>query len=254
MMNKKTIDDLESRVLHIGEVNIEELYYKCININSLLNDLDELYVFNTICFTWGGSEILDYALIQALIKKYKLKNYLEIGTYTGESLCVAADVAEQCYSIAVLENHPAHMKKWCASRHLKDYSNLLVDRDNMVQYLEDSYYFDYSKVTEKIDLYFVDGDHSYRGVFIDSIKIFEHIDTENTFVLWHDVRNGLGLNKEIVRAIHDAIGEKFEGFYTFDYSMCGLYVPPKYRNDFKMISVDDEIGRYKIQLECIKDR
>lgn len=84
------------------------------------------------------------------------------------------------------------------------------------------------------------------------MKISEHIDTENTFVLWHDVRTGLGINEEVVTAIHDAIGENFEGFYKFDYSMCGVYVPPKYSNDFKLISADDQLGKYKMQLECVK--
>ena len=229
---------------------LEEIYSKTLNIGHFIGSVSNMPMeFGTVSFTWGGSGILDYALLRGLILKYHLRTYLEIGTYIGDSLKCISDLVQTCYSVSVPETHPAHMKNWCKGRHINDYTNKLVTDSNMVQFKQDSKFFDYNEIQDKIDLYFIDGDHSYAGVFIDSVKVFEKLDTENSFVVWHDCRKPSGVNMEIIDAICEAIGEHYQNFYIFDNCMCGIYIPNKYIDDFDKADKTDGLVTYRITLQ-----
>ena len=228
---------------------------KTLNIGKFLDcdklRKDEGLKFNTLSMAWGGSSMLDYALLRGLVIKYQIDTYLEIGTYIGDSLTVVSDLVQRCYSITVPEEHPAHMKNWCHIRNSIDYSNKLVTGDNIVQYQVDSKEFDFGEIKENIGLYFIDGDHSYKGVLIDSLKVFEHFDPENNFIVWHDCKNGAGIiDLDVVGAIFEAAGkEYFENFFIFNNSMCGIYIPDKYLNDFVKATLSDKLMTYKVVLE-----
>lgn len=256
LMLYKLLTHLRNKERFLGEKGIvqeserdEKLYGTALNVGKFIGSIqDTSMCFPTLTFTWGGSRLLDYALIRGLITKYKFKTYLEIGTYIGDSLKAVSDLLDTCYSISVPETHPAHMKNWCKVRHINDYSNQLVTEKNMVQFLCDSKEFDYSSIDQNIDVYFIDGDHSYNGVLIDSIKVFDNFDPESNFVVWHDCRTPVGISREVVNAIEDAIGKYFNNFYVFDNCMCGIYIPDKYLNDFETMTESDELTTYKVVL------
>ena len=228
----------------------EELCNIALSIGKFIHSLgDEGLTFSRLPFVWGGSGILDYALLRGLAIKYSLKSYLEVGTYIGASLACLDDVVEHCFSVTVPPDDPRHMRYWCEARHMKDFSNCLVD-EKVAQFLEDSTYVDYSRTEMPIDLYFIDGDHSYRGVFIDSIKIFDHFDPERSFVVWHDCRTAQGIATEVVFAVHDAIGEYWRNFFVFDVGcMCGIYISPCYQKDFAFAKQSDGLVTYKVILQ-----
>lgn len=231
-------------------LNEEDIYERMLNLGKFLEGIgNQALEFRTLSMSWGGSSMLDYALLRALVVRYSIETYLEIGTYIGDSLTIVSDLVKRCYSISVPEEHPAHMKNWCHMRHMNDYSNELVVEDNMVQFLEDSKIFDFGKIKEAIGLYFIDGDHSYQGVLVDSLKVLERFDPENDFVVWHDCRTGAGtINLDVVGAIKEAAGNYFKNFYIFDYSMCGIYIPDKYINDFVKAGSSDKLSTYKVVL------
>lgn len=232
-----------------------ELLKKELNIGKFLSSGElresQKIKFNTLSMVWGGSSLLDYALLRGLVIKYQIETYLEIGTYIGDSLTVVSDLVKKCYSITVPEDHPAHMRNWCHRNHTIDYSNKLVTGDNMIQYQEDSKEFDFGKINGSIGLYFIDGDHSYQGVLIDSLKVLEHFDPENSFVVWHDCRNSAGkIDLEVVGAIYEATGDEyFKNFFIFNNSMCGVYIPDKYINDFVKTMESDKLVTYQVVLE-----
>ncbi len=207
-----------------------ELSKRVLSLGKFLGD--EPLTFRTLSFTWGGSGVLDYALLRQLAIKYKLKNYLEIGTYIGDSLKNLSDICQKCYSISVPEDHPAHMKYWCEKKGMQDYSGRLIDENNMISIQCDSRLFNYRSIPDKIDLVFIDGDHSYEGVLSDTINIFDIVDLSDTFIVWHDCRKIGELNMEVLTGIKDGMNELFENFYVFDNNNCGIYIPDKYLTDF----------------------
>lgn len=227
-----------------------EIFERALNVGRFIERCaNSCLKFGTLSMTWGGSSILDYALLQCLVLKYQIQTYLEIGTYIGDSLTVVSDLVKRCYSISVPEEHPAHMKNWCHLRHMNDYSNRLVTKKNMIQYQEDSKKFDFEKIKEDIGLYFIDADHSYEGVLVDSLKVMDHFNPNSNFIVWHDCRFASGvINLDVVRAIYDASGEYFKNFYIFDNCMCGIYIPDKYIDDFVKSQSTDKLITYKISL------
>ena len=225
------------------------LYGKMLNLAKFISSYHAEYTLPVMSFAAGSSGVLDYLLLKALAVNYQMKSYLEIGTYIGDSIAIMSDMMEICYSVSVPEDHPSHMKNWCKTRHVNDYSGKLVKGDNVVQFLYDSKFFPWDEFKDKVDLYFIDGDHSFQGVLVDSLNIAERMDWENDIIVWYDCRNVFIL--ELVEAIRFALGEHFENFYIFDNCMCGIYLPPKYRKDFT--EVTSELITYRIQISTNKE-
>lgn len=206
------------------------------------------YSLNDLTFRLGGSGVLDYLFLKEIAIKYALKSYLEIGTYIGESISCMEDVCEKRISITVPPEHPASMSNWCKVKHITDFSNRLVG-GGVKQYLVDSREFDFNTIKDEIDLYFIDGDHSYNGVCNDTKKVFEH-KNESSFVVWHDFND-----EKVVQAVVDVIGlERLGQVYYCDNNMCGIFVPLKYREDFeKLCSYDKNIlYTYDIRMQIKK--
>ncbi len=224
-----------------------ELYSKMLNLAKFVSTCNIEFKLSNMSFSWGSSGVLDYVLLRSLIYKYNLKSYFEIGTYIGDSLTCISDLVEVCYSLSVPESHPAHMKNWCKERHMNDYSGKLVKGDNIISFLNDSKKFQWDEFNDKIDLYFVDGDHSFQGVLIDSINIANRMDWENDFIVWHDCRS-VFIYEDVVEAIKIALGEHYDNFYIFDSCMCGIYIPPKYRKDFVEVTQNDKLITYSVKI------
>ena len=203
-----------------------------------------------LTFIPGGSLVLDYAVIKTLIMKLRLKNYLEIGSFIGESINSASTVAEHCYSITM---PPDTMKKYFADMGKGNFANRLAYRDNITQYFVDSKEFDFSSVANKIDIYFIDGDHSYIGVYNDTKNIFAH-KKKDAFVVWHDFRETeLKLRLSCIKAAEDAMGkDAFSRMFLFDNCLCGIYVPESYTDIFKgLCGYDNQImNTYKVKISA----
>lgn len=207
---------------------------------------------DSVCFKSGGSGVLDYLLLKAVMIYFELHTYLEIGTYIGESIHNISAVADKCYSITVPETHPDSMKNFCKKYGMVDFSNRLMNRPNMIQYLADSGEFSFDEIKDKIDLYFIDGNHSMEGIQQDTEKVFAH-KGENSFVVWHDVKKeGHQINEVTVEAISRAIGvEKLKNFYICDMNLCGIYVPNRYCELFDELCnySRETLYVYKLQLD-----
>lgn len=232
-----SVQSMNQYLYDIDNQELEQRYRKDMkemSIGKLLRDCvgNKVRLDSVSCVT-GSSNILDYALLKSLMIKFQLKTYLEIGTYIGDSVHIISEVAERCYSITVPPEHPMSMKVWCQSNHMYDYSNRLVNRKNIIQYLEDSARFDFSIINEDIDLYFIDADHSYEGVKNDTEKVFNH-KKRNSFVVWHDFKRPANQFRiSVIQAVEDTLGkEEFKNVYVFDNNLCGIYVPEVYREYF----------------------
>lgn len=173
----------------------------------------------------GGSGVLDYAFVMTVIRRFHCKKYLEFGTYIGNSINIAADLCDCCYSITASEKSPHAMKAWCKNRNIPDYTNRLVYKKNIVQYAcEDTNTFDFGNTVldRDIDIYYIDGDHSYEGVMSDTRNVFRH-KKERAIVIWHDLKNASYVT---ALAIYNAIGsQEWKRIYCVDNNMCAIYLP-----------------------------
>lgn len=209
----------------------------------------EQIILQNVCFRSGGSGVLDYAFLYALMKYFSLNTYLEIGTYIGESINNVAAVADKCFSITAPPEAPYSMRNFCKTYGIVDFSNRLVNLPNVIQFLADSKEFDFSTIKDTIDIYFIDGDHSIEGIENDTRKIME-CKSENAFIVWHDVKKeGHQINEITIEAIYNIIGnEGFKNFYICDTCKCGIYIPDKYRSFFDELCNYDRNTLFTYQL------
>lgn len=226
---------------------------KEINLATFIDKYKEQLVLKELTFLTGSSGVLDYLFLKLLAIEFKVKNYLEIGSFIGESISVLSDVVEKCHSIS-LPNEV--FDEFFARRGMCNFCGfLLKNKQNIVEYKEDSKTFDYNIIKEKIDMVFIDGDHSYNGVYIDTDKIFSHVDLENCIVVWHDFKTGGKYRLPVIDAVFDAVPEKYhENIFTVSNNMCGIYLPDKYRDRFNYDKERDVLFTYNVVLESNPQR
>lgn len=214
------------------------------------NNIGGGYTLKDMTFIPGGSLVLDYLLLKEIMAKYSLRNYLEIGTYIGESISCMEDVSKKRISITLPPDVPEMLNHF-DTINTGNFANRLVKGD-VIQYFADSRKFDFAKVKDRIDLYFIDGDHSYDGVYSDTKKVFAH-KKKDSFVVWHDFKlSDMTIRREVVQAVVDAVGLKqFKNIYCCDNNMCGIYVPDKYLKDFEELCHYDAniLYTYDLKLE-----
>lgn len=235
------------RIKHVKEVEWKAgIGRRTISLGKFFEGMSEngKYSLKDLTFIPGGSQVLDYLLLKEIAVKYDLENYLEIGTYIGESISCMEDVCKKRISITL---PPAQSEKWFEKINTGNFANRLIG-GGITQYLGDSKKFDFNKIKEPIGLYFIDGDHSYEGVYCDTKKVFRH-KNRDSFVIWHDFRLvDMSMRNEVIQAVADAIGlEQFGRVYCCDNNLCGIYVPAKYQKDF------DELCRYDKDILYIYD-
>lgn len=211
----------------------EELDSRTIDLGKFLKRQGEI-TCKELAFMPGGSQVLDYAFLKALAQEYNCKNYLEIGTYIGESINILTDCCEKLYSItAPRQGYPFSVDHLCKEMNFPNYSDRLAYSNKISHFYTDSKFFDFAQIKDKIDLYFIDGDHSYMGIYADTQNVFR-VREEDSIVVWHDFRKGFfSYRYETVYAVRNALGSKFNNVYVTNGNYCGVYLPDKYVKDFE---------------------
>lgn len=219
-----------------------------INLGRFLYDLNEEIVFGDLTYMTGGSSLLDYAFLKAIMVKFGLQTYLEIGTFMGESIAAISDVAKMCYSISLPDQDLAHFFKKMNKRNFSRYFS--GEKDNIVHFQQDSKLFRFDQLAEHMDLVFIDGDHSYEGIFIDTKNIFNFIDPNHTIVVWHDFKDHKKkFRMTTVNAVLDGVPKKYhQRVFAVDNNMCGIYLPEKYGSAFSFEIQSDELFSYETKV------
>jgi hypothetical protein len=183
-----------------GESSRKSYVSRKYNLRHGLPDIDLLELFPDFAetvepysFLEGGCLPIDLAVLKALARRFKHCTYLEIGTWRGESAANVASVAEHCISLSLSE---AEMRAFGLNdafieTHLFFSKNL----KNVLHIGHNSHTYDFSELKGTCDLVFVDGDHSYEGVKLDTENVFKLLRDERSVIVWHDY----GISPETVR-------------------------------------------------------
>ena len=75
-----------------------------------------------------------------------------------------------------------------------------------------------------IDLFFIDADHCYEGVYNDTKNVFS-IRNKESIVIWHDFKRAHEYRVEVINAVRDALNENFKNVYVTNNNICGIYLP-----------------------------
>lgn len=235
----------------LANSNLYKNDLQTVSLGRLLSEIKTDLIINDLSFLAGGSSIMDYFFLKAIIQQCNLRTYLEIGTWTGESVSAVAEIAERCYSISLSDEDESLINGFKSYAHKMNFSRYFSkEKQNIVHFYGDSKNFDFTKIKEKIDLVFIDGDHSFEGIKKDSGNIFDLVGYEDSIVVWHDFKT---VRNEIVSTTFNAIKAVVpEGYlkniFAVQGNYCGIYIPEKYQQFFHFHENPSELYSYKINM------
>lgn len=194
---------------------------KLADIHDIVGPIDES--IKSYTYLDGTSRTSDIAFLKAICRQYEDCNYLEIGSWRGESLVNVADVTKKCTSVSLSKKEMVEIG--LSKEDAEALSLLSRDLKNVKHIEANSRTFDFDSLDEKFDVIFIDGDHSYEGVKSDTKKAFNLLRDDKSVIVWHDCGFSMqDLRFESITAIYDACSaEQFENFYRVSNTMCGIY-------------------------------
>lgn len=220
-------------------------HYRCIDLGKfLLKAAGENGLLNlpNLPYRLCESGVLDYAFLYALGVLYQAEYYLEIGTYIGTSIHIMSHICEECFSITAPPNGKDSMKKYCQKYHMTDYSDRLAICSNIKHFYTDSKTFDFNQINKDINIYFIDADHDYNQVYIDTKNVFASRNP-NSFVVWHDFAQDKPQFDGLVLAVKDCLGDEFANVFITDNNNCGIYVPREYQEELPLTTKEYKDGK-----------
>jgi Methyltransferase domain len=193
-----------------------------IEISELFPDLHEN--LDVYTFLSGTSLITDHILLKCLAKKHKNCDYLEIGSWRGES---AVNVSSECNSLTLLTLGIDDMKKKGFNQRIIDENGIFTKNNPKIKYIySDSKLFNFHTLDKKFDLIFVDGEHGFKAVKSDTRNVFSLKKDINSNIVWHDYGYDTeDVRFEVLAAILDGLPEKeHHNLYHISNTMCAVYL------------------------------
>ncbi|SMP52570.1 class I SAM-dependent methyltransferase [Anoxynatronum buryatiense] len=207
-----------------------------------------------LSFLTGGSSLLDYICIFKMLELTEAKTYLEIGTWTGESLAIASEYCEKCYSISLPDDDESIVRHFDEINNKDNFSRFFTrNKSNIEHYCSDSRIFDFAVINDSIDVVFIDGDHSFEGVKTDTANILKVIDFNRSIIIWHDFTVGARKHyrHDTIRAVYDSMPDEYhENIFYIDMTMCGAYIPSKYLSSLPTAPKRNEITSFTFEYDC----
>lgn len=199
---------------------------------------------NPYAFLDGGSLPTDLILLNSLSQNKE--NYFEIGTWRGESVANAAKYAKQCFTLNQPEEEVFVLQDGeLLCKQLRFYSK---DLENVTHLFGNSFDFDFSPFHKKMDVVFIDGDHTYTGVLNDTKKAYSLLKDDDSVIVWHDYAHNPGKTRwEVLKAILDGIPlNEHKNIYSVTNTKCAIYTKKQYPS-----SLPNNISTPKIDFEIV---
>jgi len=185
-----------------------------------------------VTFLDGGSLPTDLALLRCLAGWFDSCSYFEIGTWRGESVANVADVATECMTLNL---SPVEMKeRGISDRYINVHGYFSKEMSNVHQLYGNSRSFDFKGLEKKFDLIFVDGDHHYDYIKMDTEQVISHLIHEKSIIVWHDYAyNPEQLRYEVMAAILDGTPDSMHAhLYHIGHTKCAVYISPLWNKQF----------------------
>ncbi len=179
---------------------------------------------NVYSFLPNTSTIPDMLLLRLLARKFKDCAYLEIGSYRGESLASVSEIAKECTSITLSKEE---LKMFGLSDEEISVQGVFSNNiSNITSIYHNSLTFDFDAHKKRYDLLFVDGDHAYESVVIDTRNIFKLLKNEDSIIVWHDYGfDSASVRYDVFAAIIEGTPEEYrKNLYHVSNTMCAIFI------------------------------
>ncbi len=193
-MNKKKLVDY-LRGVHSLYIYQNIFPVRVVEISDIMQNGSDLNIFIPFSHRLGSTPLGDLAALAALTKKRMPNRIFEIGTFEGLSAVIFAKNSSDSTKVFTLDLPidkaiPRTRRSFEAQSISGTYdSGYLINQYNcgaqVKRIFSDSALFDFCEYRDSIDLFFIDGAHTYDYCAIDSLNAFRCI-TANGWVIWHD--------------------------------------------------------------------
>ncbi|MEY2486519.1 MAG: hypothetical protein QOH39_2167 [Verrucomicrobiota bacterium] len=199
----------------------------------------------------GGAPVIDIALLKALARGCKRCDYLEIGTWRGESAVNVADVARQCVCLTLSKEELRH--RGLPENMIAETGKFLPLRDNISVIWHNSLTFDFRSLEKKFDLIFIDGDHSYEAVKSDTLNALRCLRDEESILVWHDYGTSPEhVDHVVLAAILDAVpAAKHSNLVHVSNTQCALMANRRFPGT---LSTFPSIAKNTFTVEIVAER
>lgn len=178
-----------------------------------------------MAFLSGSSLPTDFALLQMLCRKYQVENYFEIGTWRGESAANVAPYVKQVLTLNLSDEQLRNMG--CEEGYILAHRTFSKKLPNVTHLFGDSAVFDLAPFEQKMDLIFIDGDHSKEGVRRDTERMLQLRRNEQSIIVWHDAKSDTEYPRyDVLQGIFEGLPtEMHANVYLVKHSLCAVYLP-----------------------------
>jgi predicted O-methyltransferase YrrM len=197
-----------------------------IDITEILPNLNE--TINHYTYLDGTSRVIDIVLLKGLAKQFTNCDYLEIGSWRGESIINVAENTNTCFSLSLSDKEMKEIGFKDKQIELNRY--FIKDHPKITHIEANSQTFDFSLLKQKFDLIFVDGDHHFESVVKDTQNVFKLLKNENSIIVWHDYANSYESTRwEVLDAIIAGTpAENRKYLYKVSNTLCAIYTKRNY--------------------------
>lgn len=238
--------------------NLQKRYgytnFRSIDFNYFLKNKEA--IVDNYAFLEGGSLVTDLALLKSIAQGFEQCEYLEIGTWRGESIVNVANVAKtRCTSINLSPEDI--IARGFPEKYAHEHGSLINERKNITQIHADSQKFDFNSLGKKFDLIFIDGDHKYEAVKADTVNTYPLLRGENSVIVWHDYSfDPVTPRHSVIQAILDGLPkEAHKHLYHVSNTMCAIYTQSETVKAFLLKSDNnlDKVFSIKIESKAVKN-
>jgi len=180
-----------------------------------------------------------FALLQLIVNRHNFNKYLEIGTFTGKSLlplkCNYKIAIDPCFKI----RKRTHLK-WI----IKNPTNI---RNRYFEMFSNDFFEQKESFlikTGKLDLVFIDGEHTFKASLIDTLNSLKHI-RQKGFIVLHDCyppTDAAAIYAESYAEARDKKPEGWTGSWCGDVWKTIVYLKEKYKDYLKVTVLDADFG------------
>lgn len=223
-----------------------------VDLLSIFPDFSE--TLEPYSFLEGTSMLTDLALLKSLVRMHDECAYLEIGTWRGESIANVAKIAKDCVSLSLSDDE---MRRFGLEKDVIKNNKFFSKNISNVEHIgHESRSFDFSKLNKKFDVIFIDGDHHYETVKIDTQNAFRLLKDEKSVIVWHDY----GFGPETIRwsvlagILDGSPKDRLDSIYHISNTMCAVYMRGNFKTCYlKKFDIPDKFFKVKISAEKLKN-